>query len=318
MAPRLCPALQEFEGRALQIKSFITGQETDGNGHGTHVAGTIGSKTYGVAKKTSIYGVKVLDNSGSGSYSAVIGGIDFVAKDAVGRKCPKGSVANMSLGGGYSSAVNQAAASLVRSNVFLGVAAGNENKDAANTSPASEVSACTVGATDDSDARSYFSNYGKVVDIFAPGSNILSTWPGGGTVRRSAERGSSPLPFASPLLTMTEYHLRHLHGHAAHCRPGRLPRRARGHPGRQNLRPHQDARHQWYPFRYPRRHGEQARLQRQPLGLAARARHGGPRLCDEAVAAAPRDARGALGGLATCTRAVGRTMGLGCRGNIIL
>lgn len=173
---------QEFEGRAAQIKTFITNDNTDGNGHGTHVAGTIGSRSYGVAKKTKLYGVKVLDDGGSGSFAGIIAGIDFVASDSKTRNCPKGVVANMSLGGGRSDSVNQAAASLVNANVFLAVAAGNSNADSAGFSPASEPSVCTVGATTISDARSSFSNYGKLVDIFAPGTAILSTWLNGGTV----------------------------------------------------------------------------------------------------------------------------------------
>ncbi|UNI14533.1 Cuticle-degrading protease [Purpureocillium takamizusanense] len=182
----------EFEGRAQQLKSFINGQGTDGNGHGTHCAGTIGSKSYGVAKKTKIFGVKVLDNSGSGSYSSIIAGMDYVANDYKTRGCSKGAVANMSLGGGYAASVNQAAASLVRSGVFLAVAAGNDNADAQNYSPASEVTACTIGATTSSDQRSSFSNYGRVVDLFAPGSNILSTWIGGRTNTISGTSMATP------------------------------------------------------------------------------------------------------------------------------
>ncbi|KAL6800757.1 subtilisin-like protein [Trichoderma sp. SZMC 28013] len=167
----------DFEGRATFLKTFVTGQNTDGNGHGTHVSGTIGSRTYGVAKKTSIYGVKVLDNSGSGTFANVIAGIDFVADDAQTRNCPNGSVANMSLGGGYTASVNQAAAALIQAGVFLAVAAGNDGADARNTSPASEPTVCTVGASTSADARASFSNYGSVVDIFAPGQDVLSTWP---------------------------------------------------------------------------------------------------------------------------------------------
>ncbi|KAG5951152.1 Cuticle-degrading protease [Claviceps sorghi] len=183
---------QEFEGRAAFLKSFISGQNSDGNGHGTHCAGTIGSKTYGVAKKARLYGVKVLDNSGSGPYSAIIAGMDYVAQDAGTRGCPSGVIASMSLGGGYSASVNQAAAALVRSGVFLAVAAGNENRDAKNTSPASEPLACTVGATDINDNRSPFSNYGQVVSIFAPGSNIVSTWIGGTTRAISGTSMATP------------------------------------------------------------------------------------------------------------------------------
>ena len=187
---------QEFEGRASQLTSFAS-TDTDGNGHGTHVAGTIGSASYGVAKSTSLFGVKVLDDSGSGSFSGVIAGIDYVATDHTSRsECEKGSVANLSLGGGLSDAVNEAAAALVESGVFLAVAAGNSNDDAANYSPASAPEVYTVGATEDNDVRASYSNYGSVVDIFAPGSDVLSTWIGGQTV-------SNPAPFPS-LLSRTE------------------------------------------------------------------------------------------------------------------
>jgi subtilisin family serine protease len=135
-----------------------------------------------VAKKTSIYGVKVLSNQGSGSTSAIVSGMDFVASDSSSRSCPRGVFVNMSLGGGYSAALNNAARNMVSRGIFLAVAAGNDNRDAANTSPASEATACTVGATTSSDSRASFSNYGRVVDIFAPGQSITSLRPGGGTV----------------------------------------------------------------------------------------------------------------------------------------
>lgn len=164
------------------VGNFVDNDNTDGNGHGTHCAGTIGGTKYGVAKKTKLYGVKVLNAAGSGSYSGIISGMDFVATDSASRSCPNGVVVNMSLGGGYSAALNSAAASMVSNGIFLAVAAGNDNDDAANYSPASAPTACTVGATTSTDARSSFSNYGSLVDIFAPGSNIVSTVPGGGTV----------------------------------------------------------------------------------------------------------------------------------------
>ncbi|KAM4055883.1 subtilase family protein [Hirsutella rhossiliensis] len=170
----------EFGGRAHQIKSFVNGS-TDGNGHGTHVAGIIGSQSYGVAKKTAIYGIKVLDDGGSGSYSSIIAGMDFVSRDARLRKCPNGAMANMSLGGGYSKSINAAAAALVRSGVFVTVSAGGDNSDAAGFSPASEPSVCTVGATTLSDNRASSSNFGDLVDVFSPGHNIKSTWIKGGT-----------------------------------------------------------------------------------------------------------------------------------------
>ncbi|OAQ60783.1 alkaline serine protease P32 [Pochonia chlamydosporia 170] len=182
----------EFEGRATFLKSFIEGQNKDGHGHGTHCAGTIGSKTYGVAKKAKIYGVKVLNDRGSGPVSVIIAGMDFVAQDAKSRGCPKGAIASMSLGGSRNAALNQAAASMVSSGIFLAVSAGNDNGDAANKSPASEPSACTVGSTTSGDARSSFSNFGPIVDIFAPGSSVLSTWIGGGTKTISGTSMAAP------------------------------------------------------------------------------------------------------------------------------
>ncbi|KAI0175472.1 subtilisin-like protein [Hypoxylon sp. FL1284] len=170
----------EFEGRATFLANYADNSDRDGNGHGTHVAGTIGSKTYGVAKKTKLYAVKVLDSNGSGSTSGVIAGMNYVTSDVSSRSCPAGAVANMSLGGGTSSSINSAAKAMINAGVFLAVAAGNDNQNAANSSPASEPTVCTVGATTSSDARASYSNYGNVVDIFAPGTNILSTWNGSG------------------------------------------------------------------------------------------------------------------------------------------
>jgi subtilisin family serine protease len=174
---------QQFEGRATWLANFIDSSNTDGAGHGTHVAGTVGGVTYGVAKKTQLFAVKVLDANGSGTISSVLAGIDFVAADAVNRTaaggCPKGSVANMSLGGGKSESINSAAAAAVRAGVFFAVAAGNSDDDAKYYSPASEPTVCTVGATDVADVRAYFSNYGTGVDVFAPGVDVLSSWIGG-------------------------------------------------------------------------------------------------------------------------------------------
>lgn len=130
----------------------------------------------------------VLTDQKKGTNSGVIAGINFVATDARTRSCPNGAVANMSLGGSRSTAVNSAAANLVSSGVFLAVAAGNEDEDASNSSPASEPTAYTVGATDSSDRLASFSNYGTAVDILAPGVSILSTWIGSSTVSSSACR----------------------------------------------------------------------------------------------------------------------------------
>lgn len=128
--------------------------------------------------------------------SGVIAGMNYVASDAQTRSCPNGTVANMSLGGSRSTAMNSAAANMITSGVFLAVAAGNDNTDASSFSPASEPTVCTVGATDINDRRSSFSNYGSVVDIFAPGTNILSTWNSGTT---STVSHGSPLPPAPSL-----------------------------------------------------------------------------------------------------------------------
>uniref|UniRef100_UPI00387FB270 Proteinase K n=2 Tax=Parengyodontium album TaxID=37998 RepID=UPI00387FB270 len=181
----------EFEGRAQMVKTYYYSSR-DGNGHGTHCAGTVGSRTYGVAKKTQLFGVKVLDDNGSGQYSTIIAGMDFVASDKNNRNCPKGVVASLSLGGGYSSSVNSAAARLQSSGVMVAVAAGNNNADARNYSPASEPSVCTVGASDRYDRRSSFSNYGSVLDIFGPGTDILSTWIGGSTRSISGTSMATP------------------------------------------------------------------------------------------------------------------------------
>ncbi|KAI1180050.1 subtilisin-like protease PR1K [Nemania sp. FL0916] len=182
----------DFEGRATFASNQVDNDDTDGNGHGTHVAGTIGSRTFGVAKKVSLYAVKVLGADGSGTNSGVIAGMDFVVQDAPDRDCPKGVVVNLSLGGGFSSAVNEAAASVVSAGHFMAVAAGNEATDASTSSPASEPSVCTVGATDKTDSLAYYSNYGSLVDVLAPGSDIKSTWPNSQTNIISGTSMASP------------------------------------------------------------------------------------------------------------------------------
>lgn len=130
----------------------------------------------------TIFGVKVLPARGSSPNSVIIKGMDFVHRDAQRRKCPHGVVVNMSLGGGYSKATNQAAARLVRAKYFVAVASGNKNRDARNYSPASETSVCTVGGTDKFDKRYTMSNYGPAVDINGPGVDIRSTLPNRRTV----------------------------------------------------------------------------------------------------------------------------------------
>lgn len=182
----------EFEGRATWLVNFGDDEDTDGYGHGTHVAGTIGSKSYGVAKKTSLFAVKVLDRNGSGTTATMIAGLDFVVSDAATRDCPNGSVANMSLRDTPSEALNAAAAALVTNNVFLAVSAGNANRDTSSQSPAAEPTVCTIGATDINDVRSTFSNFGPGVDVFAPGTNILSTLPNNATGFNSGTSMATP------------------------------------------------------------------------------------------------------------------------------
>jgi subtilisin family serine protease len=161
----------EFGGRASSGWDFIDQDATaqDCNGHGTHVAGTIGGTTYGVAKDVKLVGVRILDCTGSGAYSAIIAGVDWVTAHAV-----KPAVANMSVGGTASSALNAAVTKSIASGVTYAVAAGNDNVNACGYSPASTPNAITVGATDSTDARASFSNYGTCLDIFAPGVKITS------------------------------------------------------------------------------------------------------------------------------------------------
>ncbi|ODM20825.1 Alkaline protease 2 [Aspergillus cristatus] len=178
----------DFEGRAHWGKTIPNNDEDeDGNGHGTHCSGTIAGKKYGVAKKANVYAVKVLRSSGSGTMSDVIKGVEWAveahtkkvkaAKDGKAKGF-KGSVANMSLGGGKSPVLEMAVDAGVDAGLHFAVAAGNDNADACGYSPAASEKAVTVGASTLADERAYFSNYGKCTDIFAPGLNILSTWTG--------------------------------------------------------------------------------------------------------------------------------------------
>lgn len=165
----------QFGGRVVSGFTAINdGLGTnDGNGHGTHVAGTVGGSTYGVAKNVTLVAVRVLDSSGNGTNSGVIAGVDFVTSNhAAGQP----AVANMSLGGGISSALDTAVNNSINDGVTYALAAGNENQNACNTSPARVANAITVGSTTMTDARSSFSNFGTCVDIFAPGSSITSAW----------------------------------------------------------------------------------------------------------------------------------------------
>ncbi|GAA4725385.1 Peptidase inhibitor I9 [Promicromonospora umidemergens] len=167
---------EDFGGRAVSGTDTVDGDDdaTDCAGHGTHVAGTVGGSAYGVAKDVSLVGVRVLDCGGSGSFDGVIAGIDWVTAD---HQAGEPAVANMSLGGGFSQAVNDAVSTAVADGVTFALAAGNDSgADACDGSPSSTPEAITVGATEDSDARAAYSNIGTCVDIFAPGTGITSAW----------------------------------------------------------------------------------------------------------------------------------------------
>ncbi|CAI6095250.1 unnamed protein product [Clonostachys chloroleuca] len=189
--------LSEFGGRASWAGDFI-GTGKDDQGHGTHCAGTVGSSTYGVAKKAKLFAIKVLDFEGNGEYAQVIAGLDMIADHAATQDCPKGVVASMSLGGPKSQAVNDAAANVVSAGIFLAVAAGNGNRitrlpeDVALVSPASEPSACTVGASDSQDRVASFSNFGALLDVYAPGVGIRSLQPGGSTLDANGTSMATP------------------------------------------------------------------------------------------------------------------------------
>jgi subtilisin family serine protease len=192
-------AHNDFGGRAsFGFKAESSWSNTDGNGHGTHVASTVVGIQYGLARKATAVAVKVLSDQGSGTNAGVIAGVDWVVGQYVGNPAKPPSVINMSLGGGFSSTLNSAVNSAVAAGVVVAVAAGNDNGDACNNSPASAASVLTVGATDvgldSTDARSYFSSYGTCVDLFAPGSDITAAWIGG-TNRINTISGTS---MASP------------------------------------------------------------------------------------------------------------------------
>ncbi|WP_016700616.1 S8 family peptidase [Actinoalloteichus spitiensis] len=163
----------DFGGRArLGFDAVDDGQEgEDCNGHGTHVAGTIGGEEFGVAKGVDLYSVRVLGCDGSGTSSGVIAGIDWVTENA---QAP--AVANMSLGSAGATAIDEAVTNSVAAGVTYVVAGGNSNTDACGTSPARVEEAVTVGATDAEDGRAYFSNWGECLDLFAPGVDITSAW----------------------------------------------------------------------------------------------------------------------------------------------
>jgi cerevisin len=178
----------DFEGRAIWGKTIPANDaDEDGNGHGTHCSGTVAGKKYGVAKKANVVAIKVLRSNGSGTMSDVVKGVEYAAESHSSKAAEakdgkhkgfKGSAANMSLGGGKSPTLDMAVNAAVDAGIHFAVAAGNDNADSCNYSPAAAENAVTVGASTLADERAYFSNYGKCNDIFAPGLNIQSTWIG--------------------------------------------------------------------------------------------------------------------------------------------
>jgi aqualysin 1 len=183
----------QFGGRAVHGFTAINDGRgsTDCNGHGTHVAGTIGGSRYGIAKSVRLVAVRVLSCSGSGSTSGVIAGVNYVSSNHIGSNP---AVANMSLGGGVSSALDSAVNNSINDGVTYAIAAGNSNANASNFSPARVGAAITVGSSTSTDARSSFSNFGSVVDIFAPGSSITSAWSTSDTATRTISGTSMATP----------------------------------------------------------------------------------------------------------------------------
>ncbi|KAF3356042.1 Alkaline proteinase like [Verticillium longisporum] len=189
----------QFGGRATLGSNPAGGAHTDTSGHGTHVAGTIGGSTYGVAKRTNIISVKVFVGN-TASTSVILSGFNWAANDIRTKARTTTSVVNLSLGGGFSSAFNNAINAASAQGVVSVIAAGNENQNVANVSPASAASAIAVGAVDSAWAIASYSNWGAGVTIFAPGSNVLSAWIGSNTATRSISGTSMASPHVAGLV----------------------------------------------------------------------------------------------------------------------
>lgn len=198
---------EDFEGRAVWGAVIPDNDEaSDLNGHGTHCAGIIGSRHFGVTKNTNLVAVKVLRSNGEGTVSDVIKGIEYVVKDHIdsskkGGPKFKGSTANLSLGSSKSPAMEMAVNAAVESGVHFAIAAGNEDEDACLSSPAGAEKSITVGASTFSDDRAFFSDWGTCVDVFAPGVNILSTYIGSRNASLSLSGTSMAAPHVAGILS---------------------------------------------------------------------------------------------------------------------
>ncbi|KAK2740928.1 Subtilisin-like protease 3 [Myotisia sp. PD_48] len=182
----------EFRGRIVWGTNKIDSDNRDGHGHGTHTAGTFAGATYGVAKKANIVAVKVLDSQSRGTMSSIMDGISWCVTDARSKNILGKAAMNLSLGGGFTQAVNDAAAQAQSAGILVVAAAGNDNKNAQGYSPASTPSICTVASSANGDSKSSFSNWGAVIDIYAPGSNIISARPGSGSQSMSGTSMAAP------------------------------------------------------------------------------------------------------------------------------
>lgn len=188
----------DFEGRAVWLANFADNEDSDCQSHGTHCAGLIGSRHFGACKDAKLFAIKVLDCRGYGSYSGILKGLNYVYTHHLQQKESSGSVlvksvVSMSLGGSYSPAINKVVEKLLSyGDIYIVVAAGNENNDACDVSPASAKGALTVMASDKNDKRAYFSNYGECADIYSPGVDIMSTIPDNQHAKYSGTSMSTP------------------------------------------------------------------------------------------------------------------------------
>ncbi|MFG2979868.1 S8 family peptidase [Streptomyces sp. NPDC048258] len=195
-------AHQEFGGRARTgYNGVFLGTSRDCNGHGTHVAATVGGRTYGVAKGVSLVAVKVADCRGDGRLSAMVGGIEWMVKNAA-RSPATPAVANLSMGGNPSYALDAAITRAVAAGITFTVAAGNDGEDACTASPARVPQAVTVGATDAVDRRARFSNHGRCVDLSAPGVSVTSAWKGSATATARSSGTSMAAPHVAGMAAL--------------------------------------------------------------------------------------------------------------------